>query len=115
VVFSDGEDELYRESNDIIKYPFATEGPLYIYSANSGICFYALSILEPTQVDDSNFQTSSLRYDRHTFYATQGASIEVYNMQGMCVARGESLLGIEHLSRGVYLARCGNQVLKVVR
>lgn len=115
VVFSDGEDELYRESNDIIKYPFTTEGPLYIYSANSGICFYALSILEPTQVDDSNFQTSSLRYDRHTFYATQGANIEVYNMQGVCVARGESLLGIEHLSRGVYLARCGNQVLKVVR
>ena len=46
--------------------------------------------------------------------AAEGA-IEVYNLSGAVVARGNNLVDLNGLAGGVYVVRCGNDVLKVVR
>lgn len=44
----------------------------------------------------------------------QGA-IEVYNINGVVVARGNDTLDLRGLSNGIYVVRCGDAVRKVVR
>ena len=46
--------------------------------------------------------------------AAEGA-IEVYNLSGAVVARGNNRVDLNGLAGGVYVVRCGNDVLKVVR
>ena len=52
-------------------------------------------------------------YANNVVYA-EGA-IEVYNLSGAVVAYGENRVDLNALAGGVYVVRCGNDVMKVVR
>lgn len=41
--------------------------------------------------------------------------IEVYNIQGLCVAWGYNNVDIAHIQRGIYIVRCGNTVLRIAK
>ena len=52
-------------------------------------------------------------YANNVVYA-EGA-VEVYNLSGAVVAYGENRVDLNALAGGVYVVRCGNDVMKVVR
>ena len=60
-----------------------------------------------------------VEYDNNIIYAngvvTAEGAIEVYNVNGMVVARGNESLDLRNLNAGVYIVRNGNNVRKVVR
>lgn len=57
--------------------------------------------------------TNTIRYNGREVYAD--GTIMVYNLQGVLVKSGEKYLDLSNLVRGIYLVRCGNEVLKVRR
>ena len=58
---------------------------------------------------------------RHIVYAHNAITtdsdlcIEVYNIQGVCVAQGYRSVDVAHLQQGIYIARCGSETLRFVR
>lgn len=44
LAISNGRDEVYRESNDMLVYTFTEDGTYYVYSTSKGIRIYAISI-----------------------------------------------------------------------
>ena len=56
---------------------------------------------------------AAIRYANGVVVA-EGA-IEVYNVNGMVVARGNETIDLRNLAAGVYIVRNGNNVRKVVR
>ena len=114
VVVYDGESEIERVSSDIVDAVLPHDGTYYIYSANSAIRFYALMLKQSTQSEVVQ-QLPTLRYAYNTITTTHHQRIEVYNLQGVCVAMGSNSLNIEHLQRGIYIVRCDNEVLRIVK
>lgn len=57
--------------------------------------------------------TAAIRYANGV--VTAEGAIEVYNVSGMVVARGNESLDLRNLNAGVYIVRNGNNVRKVVR
>ncbi len=58
-------------------------------------------------------QENSLRYEGTTLRAD--AAMTVYNLAGVCVAYGVNDLDLRTLPQGIYIARSGDNTLKVVR
>lgn len=114
VVIYDGSGELLRESADIIKYTFSANGTYYIYSSNSAIRFYALFLDKPTSVMPQPYADPRIVYAHNALTAHSNHRIEVYNMQGICVASGYNSVDTARLPQGIYIARCGDQTLRIV-
>lgn len=56
---------------------------------------------------------SSLTYADHTVTAADGAEVEVFGTQGVCVARGKGSVDVSALAPGIYIARSGASILKI--
>lgn len=46
---------------------------------------------------------------------TSDGIIEVYNINGILVARKKNQVNMAELNSGIYLVRCGNKTMKIVR
>lgn len=57
--------------------------------------------------------TSALSYKGYRIEAN--GTIDVYNMQGMLVYRGNNLIDMRTAPQGIYIAKCGNEVAKIKR
>ena len=57
--------------------------------------------------------TSALSYKGYRIEAN--GTIDVYNVQGMLVYRGENVIEMKNAPQGIYIARCGNEVMKIQR
>ena len=74
---------------------------------------YEWSVLENATGIEGVEATNGIAY-ANGIVAAEGA-IEVYNVNGMVVARGNESLDLRNLNAGVYIVRNGNNVRKVVR
>ena len=224
LAISNGRDEVYRESNDMLVYTFTEDGTYYVYSTGSGIRIYAITIehavpytLSPTNgstnvsvastdelsidfgceiisvdmskisispyvtlqevgnsvgsttltfqaatgnnlldystvytitveagavtlasetggADETNmaftwtFTTEpigsgienvendrTLTFDGTTIHSTSDATIYVFNLQGMRVAEGKHAIDITRYASGIYIVRCGDEVLRIAK
>lgn len=57
--------------------------------------------------------TSALSYKGYRIEAN--GTIDVYNVQGMLVYRGNNLIDMRTAPQGIYIAKCGNEVAKIKR
>lgn len=115
VVITDGVNEVCRTSSDIVEHTFATQGTYYIYSGNSAIRFYALKLKKTTNSQLAIELEASIRLKSNTLSTTRDLRIEVYNLQGVCMATGYNTIDISHLQQGIYIARCGYDTLRFVK
>lgn len=115
VVIYNGSDELLRQSDDIIKYTLPANGTYYIYSGNSAIRFYALHIGRTSHVMQAVDSKRHIVYAHNAITTDSDLCIEVYNIQGVCVAQGYRSVDVAHLQQGIYIARCGSETLRFVR
>ena len=65
----------------------------------------------PTSVD--NITNNNADYAHGII--TYNGMIEVYNINGILVARKENQVNINTLNSGIYFVRCGNKTMKIVR
>lgn len=114
VVIFDGNNELLRQSSDIIQYTFTANGTYYIYSGGSGIRFYALHLDKTSHTIPAVDTHQHLTYAHNTITTNSKQRIEVYNMQGICIINGFNSINVAHLQRGIYIVRCGNETLRIV-
>ena len=56
-----------------------------------------------------------LRYEGTVVRNAAEGIMSVYNVSGVCVARGKESIDLVSLPHGIYLAQCGDAVLRVVR
>lgn len=66
----------------------------------------------PTGIEATK-ATSALSYKGYRIEAN--GTIDVYNVQGMLVYRGENVVEMKNAPQGIYIARCGNEVIKIKR
>ena len=66
----------------------------------------------PTGIDKTE-AAAAISYKDHRIEAE--GFICVYNMQGMLVCRGENVVEMKSAPQGIYIARCGNDVMKIKR
>ncbi len=114
VVINDGVSEVSRTSSDMIECTLTSDGTYYIYSGNSAIRFYALMLKHSTSHHILPV-THALVYAGNLIKSTDSECIEVYNLQGVRVASGYNNVEVGHLQQGIYIVRCGNDVLRIVK
>ena len=66
----------------------------------------------PTSIDATKAAPSITYKD---FCIEANGTIEVYNMQGMLVYRSNSTVDLRKAQQGIYIARCGSEVIKIKR
>lgn len=66
----------------------------------------------PTGIDATK-AAPALTYKNYRIEAN--GTIDVYNMQGMLVYRGNNLIDMSTAPKGIYIAKCGNEVAKIKR
>lgn len=66
----------------------------------------------PTGIDATK-TAPALTYKGYRIEAN--GTIDVYNVQGMLVYRGENVVEMKSAPQGIYIARCGNDVMKIKR
>ena len=108
-------DRVWNQTGDII-YEVPEEG--YVTS------YYITSLVDPCEGEWRQELLTATGLDRveladgigyaYGVVSAEGA-IEVYNVNGAVVARGNDNVDLRGLGRGVYIIRNGNQVRKVVR
>lgn len=114
VVLFDGVEEINRQSSDIVETLLPYDGTYYIYSGNSAIRFYALELKSSTGHKEM-IEENSIVLAGNVIKAVSDERIEVYNLQGVCVAAGYGIVEIHSLQRGIYIVRCGNEVLRIAK
>ncbi len=67
-----------------------------------------------TAVEDVTI-ANTLLYNGREVVAANGAEVEVYNMAGTLVARRQGSVSLDGMAAGVYVARSGNSVMKLVK
>lgn len=76
---------------------------------------WEFSTVMPSGVEDAVVATG-LSYDGNAVVSRDGNVVEVYNLSGMLVARGNNgRVAMQGLASGIYVARSGNEVLKLVK
>ncbi len=69
----------------------------------------------PSGVEDA-VKATGLSYDGYAVVSNNGNTVEVYNLSGMLVARSDNgKVVMQNLAKGIYVARSGNEVLKLVK
>lgn len=69
----------------------------------------------PSGVEDA-VKATGLSYDGYAVVSNNGNAVEVYNLSGMLVARSDNgKVVMQNLAKGIYVARSGNEVLKLVK
>lgn len=69
----------------------------------------------PSGVEDA-VKATGLSYDGYAVVSSNGNAVEVYNLSGMLVARSDNgKVVMQNLAKGIYVARSGNEVLKLVK
>lgn len=66
----------------------------------------------PTGIDATK-TAPALTYKNYRIEAN--GTIDVYNVQGMLVYRGNNLIDMRTAPQGIYIARCGSEVMKIKR
>ena len=66
----------------------------------------------PTGIDATK-AAPALTYKNYRIEAN--GTIDVYNVQGMLVYRGNNLIDMRTAPQGIYIAKCGNEVAKIKR
>lgn len=72
-----------------------------------------VSISEPTSLKQTSLQ--GVYYTNQMLYNPTGATLQVYNLTGTCIAQGDSDIDLSAFANGIYLVRCGKQSLKIVK
>lgn len=76
---------------------------------------WEFSTVMPSGVEDAVVATG-LSYDGNAVVSRDGNVVEVYNLSGMLVARDNNgRVAMQGLANGIYVARSGNEVLKLVK
>lgn len=57
---------------------------------------------------------TTLVYAGHNITTLNDERIEIFNMQGLCIATGYNCINTTHLQSGIYIARCGNEILRFI-
>ncbi len=115
VVIFDGENEVLRTSDNIIRYTFTADDTYYIYSGNSGIRFYALFLNQKSEIETLSAQQYGIKYDGNIIMSDSDVDIEIYNLQGVCVAKGKMQVSTQHLAKGIYIVRAGNTTHRILK
>ena len=72
-----------------------------------------VSISEPTSLKQTSLQ--GVYYTNQMLYNPTGATLQVYNLTGTCIAQGDGNIDLSAYANGIYLVRCGKQYLKIVK
>ena len=112
------------EAVPMVKVPAGKTLLLRIYPWYNGeatgktICLsnlYIGGVVSATGAVETPRRENNLRYEGTTLRGEAGVALTVYNLAGACVAYGTGDLDLHALPQGVYVARSGENTLKVVR
>ena len=76
---------------------------------------YIGGVVSATGAVETPRRENNLRYEGTTLRGEAGVALTVYNLAGACVAYGTGDLDLHALPQGVYVARSGENTLKIVR
>ncbi len=76
---------------------------------------YIGGLVSKSTAVDAVEQDNTLRYEGTTVRSASNEVVYIYNVSGACVARGTANVSLAALPNGIYLAKCGDTVLRVVR
>lgn len=84
---------------------------------SGGLRYYTISCTWNACSDSRNITTADYALVRmgNTITTDSDHRIEVYNLQGVCVAMGYYSVAINELHQGIYIVRCGNKTMKIVK
>lgn len=94
------------------------DGLSYITICGSGgLRYYKIEMSGApfSNLQESASVTYQLKHAGNTIYTDSPNCIEVYSMQGLCVATGYSQANIAHLPQGIYIVRCGEVTMRIAK
>lgn len=83
-------------------------------NGSGGLRYYKIVMSAVSDNRNTTASPNRLVYAHGQITTTGNRLIEVYNMQGVCVASAYRTIDTRPLSRGIYLVRCGEETLRVV-
>lgn len=94
---------------------FQENAVLYDGGVMSPAFGWEFNTVVPSGVEDA-VKATGLSYDGYAVVSNNGNAVEVYNLSGMLVARSDNgKVVMQNLAKGIYVARSGNEVLKLVK